>query len=82
MLVFGINKLGQRMPDDIRDLAPEALCSVLVDGKNPALQIVGADQAERALDDLAVAEFALANRALGDALYRDVDAGRDDERDL
>ena len=47
-----------------------------------AIEVVGADHAERAFDELAVAGFALAEGGFGDALDGDVDAGGDDEADL
>ncbi len=46
------------------------------------MQVVGADHAERAFDELAVAGFALAQGGFGGALGGDVDAGGDDEADL
>ena len=62
--------------------AAEALGSVGVDGEQVALEVVGADHAERAFDELAVAGFALAEGGFGGALDGDVDAGGDDEADL
>src|SRR5258708_17448966 len=53
-----------------------------VDGEEGAFEVVGADHDEGALDDLAVAGFALAEGGLGGALGGDVDACGDDEADL
>ena len=59
------------------------LCGAVgVDGEQDALEVVGADHAERAFDELAVAGFALAEGGFGGALDGDVDAGGDDEADL
>ncbi len=59
-----------------------ALRDVGVDREQDALQVVGADHAERAFDELAVARFALAQGLFGLALDGDVDAGGDDEVDM
>ena len=70
------------MADHLVDRAADALRAVGVDGEQHALQVVGADHAERAFDQLPVARFALAQGRFGGALHGDVDAGGDDEADL
>ena len=52
---------------------------MVVDGKQDALEVVGADHAEGTLDELAVAGFGLAEGGFGGAPGGDVDAGGDDE---
>src|SRR5260370_34733406 len=64
------------------DGAADGLGAVGVDGEDLALEVVGADHAEGARDDLAMAGFALAEGGLGGALRGDVDAGGDDEADV
>ena len=62
--------------------AAEGLGATLVDREDDTAQVVGADHAERALDERAVAGLALAQRGLGGALPGDIEAGRDQEGDL
>ena len=76
------DELGEGVADHVFEGAAEALGAVGVDGEQVAVEVVGADHAERAFDELAVAGFALAEGGLGGALDGDVDAGGDDEADL
>ena len=82
LTALGIDEVGERVADDLLDAAANALRAVLVDGEDRAVEIVRADHAERAFDELAVARFALADGGFRDALHGDVDAGGDDEGDL
>ena len=52
------------MADHVLAGAADALRAVGVDGEDDALEVVGADHAERAFDELAVAGFALAQGVL------------------
>ena len=76
--VFG-DEVGEGVADHLFAGAADGLCAVGVDGEQDAGEVVGADHAERALDELAVAGFAFAQGLLGGALHGDVDAGGDDE---
>ena len=77
----GMNS-ARRWPIISSRVRPMRLRAVGVDGEQDALEVVGADHAERAFDELAVAGFALAQGVFGGALDGDVDAGGDDEVDL
>ncbi len=79
--VFG-DELGEGVVEHRVDGAADGLGAVGVDGEQLALEVVGADHAEGAFDELAVAGFALAEGGFGGALGGDVDAGGDDEADL
>ena len=70
------------MADHLFAGAADAVRAVGVDGEQDAVEVVGADHAERTFDELAVARLALAQGGLGGALDGDVDAGGDDEVDL
>ena len=72
----------RRVTDHLFEGAAEALGTVGVDGEQGAGEVVRADHAERAFDELTVAGLALAQGGLGGALDGDVDAGGDDEADL
>ena len=76
------DEVGEGVADHLLDGAADALGAVGVDGEEVAVEVVGADHAERAFDELAVAGFALAQGGFGGALHGDVDAGGDDEGDL
>ena len=80
--VFDRHELAERVADDLVDGAADAFGTVGVDGEELAVEVVGADHAEGAFDELAVAGLTLAEGGLGRALDGDVDAGCDDEGDL
>ena len=76
------DELGEVMAAHVFDHSADGLGAVGVDGEQRAAEVVGADHAEGAFDELAVASFTFAERGLGGALGGDVDAGGDDEGDL
>ena len=76
------HELGEAMAGHLFAGAADRLCAVGVDGEQDALEVVGADHAERAFDELAIAGFALAQGGFGAALDGDIDTGGDDEVDV
>ena len=82
MHVFRINEFGERPADHFVDGATNAFGPVSIDREDDTLEVVGADHAERAFDELTVAGFALANGSFSYPLDGDVEAGRNKKFDL
>ena len=80
--MFGGHERSEGLACHLVDGTAEAFGAVGVDAENGALEVVGADHAERTFDELAVAGFAFGEGGFGLALDGDVDAGGDDEVDL
>src|SRR6202012_31822 len=81
LLIVG-HEIGQTTADHLLDAVAKTLGGAGVDGEHAAFEIVGADHAERAFHQLAVASFAGVESRGGFTLIGDVDSGHDDEVDL
>ena len=76
------DELGEPVAGHVLAGAADALRTVSVDGEQDAVEVVGANHAERPFDELAITRLALAQGILGGTLHGDIDAGGDDEVDL
>ena len=81
-LVIVRDVVEQRRPDDLFRGVAEDGCGMRVDRLDVPVEIVGADDAERAFDQLTIACFAGAQAIKLLALLGDVDAGGDNEVDV
>ena len=74
--------IEERRADDLLRGVAEDLGAVRVDGLDLAVEVVGADDAERAFDEMAIARLTRAQAIELLPLFGDIDAGGDDEVDV